>query len=153
MKTLITTLIALVLAGPVMASHFYEPAQPGHGITVQEVDGGFAAQWYFHDGDITRWVASDVCDYGEACPVWTVDANGFPAVGGELVEAGTITLFSDEDTLLVDYDLDIEEVVCGLLPGPLPPDCKDDDGNLDQSAVLVPGFEASGIIMMELLAE
>ena len=135
------------------AGHWYEPEQPGHGMTIQAVGSEYAAQWYFHDGDMTRWVASDVCRYGEPCPVFTVDANGFPAVGAELVEAGEITLVQDGEALLVEYALDVEEVVCGFLPGPFPAECRNDDGSLNPAKVLIPGLQAEGALELEPLVD
>jgi hypothetical protein len=146
--------ILLALSAPVAAQHYYQPDQPGHGLTVQAVGSGYVAQWYVHDGDRQRWVSSDVCEYGEPCPVYAVDANGFPAVGAKLVEAGHITLDRDGDGLLLTYDLFIEQEDCAdLMVGPLPPECRDADGNRLWDAVIQPGLDQSGSVELELLVD
>lgn len=156
MSRFVQLILALaILAAPTIASSgtYYDPDQPGHGVTVIDVGDRYTAQWFFHDGDQARWLASDVCDWGTPCSVWTVDADGFPAVGAGLIDAGSIILERDGSFLKVDYDLDIEEVLCGLLPGPLPPECRAPGGEPASGNVLVPGFGKSGTVVLRLLAE
>lgn len=155
MSRLIQLLFAFALAGIAsiaIAQHYYQPDQPGHGLTVQAVGSGYAAQWYAHDGDGQRWFASDVCDYGDSCPVFVTDGNGFPAVGAEIVEAGYIVLDRIEQGVLLTYDLEIEGVDCSqVLPAPLPPQCVNPDGsrNWDYKET----FSASGAIELDVLIE
>jgi len=147
-------IVCALIAGIAHAQHYYDPDQPGHGLTVQSVGSGYVAQWYAHDGDRQRWVASDVCDYGEPCPVYAVDANGFPAVGAKLVEAGHIILDRNGDGLLLTYDLHIEQEDCAeIMVGPLPPECRDADGNRIWDAVIHPGLDESGAVYLERLVD
>ncbi len=157
MSRLIQLLLALTLAGAALMaaaqSSYYDADEPGHGVTVQAVGDRYAAQWYFHDGDQTCWVASDVCHYGEPCEVWTVRARGFPARGADLVEAGAFILDRTDGGALLTYDLNIEHVGCWELPGPLPPQCRDENGDPDRGRVYQRGFVASGAIELDVLIE
>jgi len=68
------------------------------------------------------------------------------------VDAGHIVLDQIEGGLLLTYDLYIEGVDCsGVLPGPFPPECVDDDGNRiwDYND----SFEASGSAVLEVLVD
>lgn len=154
-RLLIQTLIPLVLIGialTAVAQHYYQPDQPGHGLTVQPVGSGYVAQWYVHDGHQQRWLVSDVCSYGDTCPVFAVDANGFPAVAAEPVEAGNIILDEIDGGVLLTYDLYIEGVDCTrLLPGPLPSECINEDGSRNWE--YDDSFEASGSAHFEVLVE
>lgn len=153
------TLLALVLIGMASvvaaAQHWYEPDQPGHGVTVQEVgDGWVVAQWYAHDGEGQRWFHTDNFQWGDPVEVFVVEADGWPADGAELVEAGEITLTPDGDSLILEYDLFIEEIDCGqVMVGPLPPDCLDADGNRLSDVVLQRGLDESGAVVLEPLIE
>ena len=150
----IIALATILLCATAYSQHFYDPDQPGHGLTVQAVGSGYVAQWYAHDGDRQRWVASDVCDYGDGCPVYAVDANGFPAVGAKLVEAGHIILDRDGDGLLLTYGLHIEQEDCSdPMVGPLPAECRDADGNRIWDAVIHPGLDESGAVYLERLVD
>lgn len=156
MSRLIQILLALALAGAALTaaaqSSYYDPDESGHGVTVQAVGDRYVAQWYFHDGQQTRWVASDVCHYGESCEVWTVRASGFPARRADLVEAGAFILDRTADGALLTYDLEIEGVDCSqVLPGPLPAECVNPDGsrNWDHNDT----FSAAGAIELDVLIE
>ena len=145
-------IVCALIAGISHAQHYYQPDQPGHGLTVQSVGSGYVAQWYTHDGDQQRWFISDVCAYGEPCPAYAVRASGFPAVNASLIDVGTITLIPDGDGVILDYDLSVREIGCWTLPGPLPPQCRDDDGP-NRSLVYQQGFDASGTVSLELLVD
>lgn len=157
MSRLIRLILALALAGAALtaaiAQHYYDPDESGHGLTVQSVGDRYVAQWYFHDGEQTRWIASDVCHYGDPCEVWTVSASGFPAGNADLVEAGEIVIDQTGGGVLLTYDLEIEHIGCWTLPGPLPPQCRDEHGNQDPSLIYQRGFAAAGSAEMEVLVE
>lgn len=146
--------VLLTLAMAASAAQWYEPAQAGHGLTVEAVGDQYLATWVTHDGRNARWITSDLCVWGEACPVWTVAARSFPAVAARLVEAGTITLIPAGDgSLLMEYDLDIPGVACSGLPGPLPPECRGEDGRTAAPWWWVEPLEAAGDLSLELLIE
>lgn len=153
MKSIGLFLVGALVALAASAAMFYESDQPGHGVDITQVGDAYTLTWHFHDGQSTRWIASDVCDYGEPCEVWTLAARAFPAVGAYLVEAGSIRVQREGDQLQLEYDLDVAQVACYSLPGPHPPECRRDDGTVDRSIILVPELKESGSLGLVLLAE
>lgn len=149
----IALLAGIFVAGGVLAAMFYDPALPGHGVTITPIGDEYVAEWYFHDGDGQRWVISDVCEWSAKCPIWAVRATRFPAVGSKLIDAGHIVLdWASESKVVMTYDLDIPEYSCANLPGPFPPECRDDGGNPDRTKVVDKGFAHAGVIQLDLLA-
>lgn len=145
--------LGVVLSFAVAAAMYYDPQQPGHGIDLTQVGDKYTLTWYFHDGNHTRWIASDVCDYGDLCPVWTVAARSFPAVGAQLVEAGHVSVTQEGEGLRLAYDLHLDRKTCAHLPGPHPPECRNDDGTVNRDLALVYELDEAGSFDLELLAE
>jgi|SRR5690625_440857 len=156
-RAVAATLVALcfvALTGAVLGAMWYNPAQSGHGLTVESIGDKYLATWYFHDGEGTRWVTSDVCRYGEPCQVWTISAASFPAGQAALVEAGYIALVPEDDNLRLVYSLDIAGTKCTELPAPYPPSCRGPDGRTaDKNAWWVKPLAVEGSEMLDLLIE
>lgn len=135
------------------AQQYYSPDEPGHGVAVQRVGEAYTLQWFFHDGQSTGWVVSDLCLPGEVCEAFTVDAVAFPAAQAALVDAGAVEVLFTDGGLEMTYDIDIPALRCSDLPGPLPPGCYNNDGERDRSIELRKGLQESGELILEVLVE
>lgn len=155
MGKLIQMLMAsgMIFCAPVLAGQWYEPDNAGHGLSWDAIGDQYQAQWYFHDGTSTRWVVTDVCDFGEECPLYTIAAYAFPDHGATAVDAGEIVIDRIGADVLVTYDIHIPEIGCWSLPGQLPPVCRDAWGVSDVSLIYRRGVSEAGMMLLEALVE
>ena len=142
-------LATILMCATAYSQHFYDPDRPGHGITVQSVGDGYALQWYAHCGAYNQcWLVSDVGGWGEPNDLFAATGSRWPASSTRLRHVGTVTAVRHEQELLVEYSIALPEVWCHDLPGPRPAQC-----GYEEAQLLRPGFEASGVFGMTILAE
>ena len=107
MKTLLTAFLVLV-SMTAHSAHYYDPAHPGHGVSMTQDNGqGSAFIWYNYNlGGKPRWLISTDNCHSFPCVVPLAEASG-TWMGGELelVEVGVATIMFDGGVMVFDYDV------------------------------------------------
>jgi len=113
MKNLKNILLSLMLVVGVASaeagsSHYFDPNNPGHGVSKTYDSGqGSAFIWYLYNREGEgRWLTTTENCHAYPCDVDLSQAFG-KWMGGdvELVKVGSVTISFAEDKLIWDYDL------------------------------------------------
>ena len=117
-------LIFLLLSSPLLAVEpglYFDPNEPGFGVSLNRGSAGYAAVIYTYtpDGD-QAWFYSDTGEIGEALALYA-PSGLFPARLHELGEpVGQIILLDNRGALSVQYQIELFEAGCTGRPGPGP---------------------------------
>lgn len=106
---------------PEHSGAWFDIDDPGHGISVHAWDSGAAFWWFAHGPRGGIWFMGQESGAGQFILYWPQSYQFPVAPGGyQMIDAGTATLTSDGDNLVLEWDIFAD---CGLTASPVPPWC------------------------------